>query len=197
MILTGFSCLGAYFCAQKLIHARSNVVIPRIGIAMGFLLHIGISWLRALLKGCRCWCWCCGPGCWCGVVSWQSAPVPVSAACARCGGAVSWLCILVPASLMSTGRGILPSYLGLCWCNFKQVLEEHCFGPSDPRYGPFGSEHGLSNSPLLPPLSSSPTRTSRARSRSSSRSSKRSRGPSPFHRTRSFLLVVMPGVPRS
>ena len=26
--------------------------------------------------------------------------------------------ILVPASRMSTGDGILPSYLGLCWCNF-------------------------------------------------------------------------------
>ena len=59
--------------------------------------------------------WCCGPGCWCcelaerafktgggtgrvlaaaGVVSWQSAPVPVSADCVRCGGAVSWLCRL-------------------------------------------------------------------------------------------------------
>ena len=35
-----------------------------------------------------------------------------------CLCAASWLCILVPASRMSTGRGILPSYLGLCWCNF-------------------------------------------------------------------------------
>ena len=25
---------------------------------------------------------------------------------------------LVPAGRMSTGRGILPSYLGLCWCHF-------------------------------------------------------------------------------
>ena len=53
-----------------------------------------------------------------GVVSWQRAPVLVSAGCARYGGAVSWLCvqavyILVPASRLSTGRGMLPSYLGL------------------------------------------------------------------------------------
>ena len=101
---------------------------------------IRMSWLRALSKGCQCWCWCCDPGCWwlsarlrrtavlvgCWRrprVSWQSAPVLVSAGCARCGGAVSWLCvqavyILVPASRMSTGRGMLPSYLGLCWFNF-------------------------------------------------------------------------------
>ena len=26
--------------------------------------------------------------------------------------------ILFPASRMSTGRGVLRSYLGLCWCNF-------------------------------------------------------------------------------
>ena len=33
--------------------------------------------------------------------------------------------ILVPASRMSTSRGILPSYLGLCWCNLlKHNLEE-------------------------------------------------------------------------
>ena len=47
--------------------------------------------------------------------------------CARCGGAVSWLCvqavyILVPASRMSTGRGMLHSYLGLCWFSFTQAL---------------------------------------------------------------------------
>ena len=54
-------CLRAYFCARKLIRARSYAVIPQIGIAMGFLLQ-KMSWLRALLKGCQCWCWCCGPG---------------------------------------------------------------------------------------------------------------------------------------
>ena len=142
MTLTGFAVCAHTFCAHKLIRARSYVVIPQIGIAMGFLLQIRLSWLRALSKGCRCWCWCCGPGCWCcqlaerafkagggarpaGVVSWQSAPVLVSADCARCGGAVRYRTlamqaayILVPASRMSTGRGILPSYLGLCWCSF-------------------------------------------------------------------------------
>ena len=58
-------CLQAYFCPRKHILARSYVVIPQVGIAMGFLLQIRMSWLRALLKGCRCWSWCCGPGCWC------------------------------------------------------------------------------------------------------------------------------------
>ena len=104
-------------CAHTFVRARtrSYVVIAQIGITMGFLLQIRMSWLRALSKGCRCWCWCCGPGCWCcglaergfktgrrwsgagavaGVVSWQSAPVLVSADCAHCGGAVSWLCRL-------------------------------------------------------------------------------------------------------
>ena len=54
------------------------------------------------------------------VLSAGEAPVLVSADCARCGGklAVQAACILVPASRMSTGRGILPSYLGPCWCNF-------------------------------------------------------------------------------
>ena len=67
-----------------------------------------------------------GVGAAAGVVSSQSAPVLVSAGCARCGGAVSWLrvqavYILVPASRMSTGRGMLPSYLGLCWFNLMCV----------------------------------------------------------------------------
>ena len=59
----GLCCLRAYFCAHKLIRARSYVVIPQLGIAMGFLLPIRMSWPRPLSKGCRCWC--CGPGCWC------------------------------------------------------------------------------------------------------------------------------------
>ena len=125
----GLCCLRAYFCAHKLIRARSYVAIPQIGIAMGFLLQIRMSWLRALSKGV----WCCGvswlsarssraasgAGAAAGVVSWQSAPVLVSADCARCGGklAVQAAYILVPASRMSTGRGILPRCLGLCWCH--------------------------------------------------------------------------------
>ena len=68
MTLMGFAVcahLRTYFCAHKPIRARPHVVIPKIGIAMGFLLQIRMSWLRALSKGCRCWCWCCGPGGWC------------------------------------------------------------------------------------------------------------------------------------
>ena len=57
---------------------------------------------------------------------YQSAPVLVSAdrALWRCRKpAVQAAHILVPASRMSTGRGILPSYLGLlCWCNFFDPL---------------------------------------------------------------------------
>ena len=104
----GLCCLRAYFCAHKLIRARSYVAIPQLGIAMGFLLQIRMSWLRALSKGCRCWCWCCGPGCWCcelaerafktgGGAGRVQAPRPVLSAGrahARCGGAVSWLCRL-------------------------------------------------------------------------------------------------------
>ena len=65
-----------------------------------------------------------------GAVSWLSAfktgggagRVLVSADRARCRKlAAQAACILVPASRMSTGRGILPSYLGLCWCNFSRT----------------------------------------------------------------------------
>ena len=92
---------------------------------MGLLLQIRMSWLRALSKGCRCWCWCCGPGCWCCELAERAFKTGggagralVSADCARCRKlAAQAAYILVPASRMSTGRGILPSYLGLCWCN--------------------------------------------------------------------------------
>ena len=43
----GLCCLCAYFCAHERIRARSYVVIPQAGIAMGFLLQIRMSWLRA------------------------------------------------------------------------------------------------------------------------------------------------------
>ena len=36
----GLCCLRTCFCAHKLIRARSYVVIPQTGIAMGFLLQI-------------------------------------------------------------------------------------------------------------------------------------------------------------
>ena len=39
--------------------------------------------------------------------------------------AVQAACILAPASRMSTGRGILPSYLGLCWCICLFFVFEH------------------------------------------------------------------------
>ena len=108
----------------------SYVVIPQIGIAMGFWLQIRMSWLGARLRRAAS-----GAGAAAGVVSWESAPVLASADCARCGGKLAGQAayILVPASRMSTGRGILPSYLGLRWCNFlfhafflrKQALVEH------------------------------------------------------------------------
>ena len=39
-------------------------------------------------------------------------------------------CILVPASRMSTGRGILPSYLGL-WCLSVEAHEAAVFALND------------------------------------------------------------------
>ena len=104
MTLTGFAACAHTFCALKLMRARSSVVIPQIGIAMGFLLQISMSCARFRkgvgagagvvvlgADGRRRWS---GAGAAAGVVSWQSAPVLVSAGCARCGGAVSWLCRL-------------------------------------------------------------------------------------------------------
>ena len=46
-----------------------------------------VSWLSARSRRAAALVGCC-------VVSWQSVPVLVSADCARCGGAVSWLCRL-------------------------------------------------------------------------------------------------------
>ena len=105
---------------------------------MGFLLQTRMSWLRALFEGCRCWC--CGPGCWCCELAERSfetgrgaGRVLVSADCARCRKlAAQAAYILVPASRMSTGRGILPSYLGLCWCN---LLLFYCFSPDSEAMG--------------------------------------------------------------
>ena len=124
----GLCCLRAYLCVHQLIRARSYFVIPPIGIAMAFLLQIRMSWLRALSKGCRCWCcelaeraFKTGGG-----AGRVLAPLPVLSAgkAHRCwcqlvvrAVDVQAAYILVPASRMSTGRGILPSYLGLCWCN--------------------------------------------------------------------------------
>ena len=94
MTLTGFA-VCTHFCAHKLIRTRSYVVIPQIGIAMGFLLQIRMSWLRALSKGCRCWC--CGPGRWCCELAERAF---------KTGGGAGR--VLAP----------LPVFLGLCWCNF-------------------------------------------------------------------------------
>ena len=89
---------------------------------MGFLLQIRMSWARAFegvsVLALVLWSWVlvaerAFAAAAAGVVSWQSAPALVSAGCARCGSAVSWLrvqavYILVPASRMSTDRGTLP-----------------------------------------------------------------------------------------
>ena len=150
----GLCCLRAYYCAHKLIRTRSYVVIPQIAIciSIGFLLQIRMSWLCALSRGCWCWCWCCGPGCWrwcCelaehafetgGGAGRALVPLPaLSAGYAHCRGRVPVLvsagCACCPASRMSTRRGILPSYLGLCWFNFLLIFLIHCatiIGQSD------------------------------------------------------------------
>ena len=66
-----------------------------------------VSWLSARLRRAAA---LVGAGAAAGVVSWQSAPVLVSAGCACRMLAVPAACIL-PASRMSRGRWILPSYL--------------------------------------------------------------------------------------
>ena len=91
MTLTGFAVCAHTFVRINLYaqdHTLLFPLIPQIGIAMGFLLRIRMSWARALSKGCRRWSCPCAAA---GVVSWQSAPVLASADCARCRGAVSWL----------------------------------------------------------------------------------------------------------
>ena len=57
MTLTGFAVCAHTFARINL-YALDHV-IPQIGMAMGFLLQIRMSWLRALSR-----CYCCGPGRW-------------------------------------------------------------------------------------------------------------------------------------
>ena len=55
----------------------------------------------------------------------------VSADCERCRKlAAQAAYILVPTSRMSTGPGILFSYLGLCWCNFTKNPSQTLSGKS-------------------------------------------------------------------
>ena len=118
--------------------ANDTYVILQIGIAMGLLAanknELAARGAGAVVLGA-------------GAVSWLSArtgggagrvlaPLPVLSASKahRCWCqliaravevrklAVQAACILGPASRMSTGRGILPSYLGLCWCHFLIFL---------------------------------------------------------------------------
>ena len=103
----GLCCLRAYFCARKLIRARSYgwdshgvLAANRNELAeRAFQTGGGAGRVLAPLpvltagKAHRCWC----------QLIVRAVKVPY---------------ILVPASRMLTGRGILPSYLGLCWCNF-------------------------------------------------------------------------------
>ena len=91
----GLCCLRAYFCVH--IRARSYVVIPQVGIAMGFLLLIRMNWLRALsIVGAGAGVVVLGAG----AVSWLSARLMRAAALAGCWcqlivrGVVSWLCRL-------------------------------------------------------------------------------------------------------
>ena len=80
----GLCCLHAYLCVHKHICTRSYAVIPQIGIAMGFLLQIRMSWLR-FRKGVGAGAGVVVLGA--GAVSWLSARL-------RRGGAISWLCRL-------------------------------------------------------------------------------------------------------
>ena len=93
----------------------------------------GASWVWTRWRGCWCWCWC---WCWVPAGAGCRVPVLVLVLAKRTGAGVSWscalwrcrklavqaACILVPASRTSTGCGILPSYLGQCWCNFLMYV---------------------------------------------------------------------------
>ena len=115
-------CLSAYFCAHKLARARPYVVVFQIGIAMGFLLQIRMSWLRALSKGCLCWCRCCGPACWFCELA-ERALVGCWRRCRCCQLAnKSHRCW---CQLVARAVEVLPSYLGLCWCFFPNVVGNH------------------------------------------------------------------------
>ena len=64
---------------------------------MGFLLQIRMSWLRALSKGCRCWC--CGPGRWCCELAERAF---------KTGGGAGRA--LAPLPVLSAGKA------HRCWC---------------------------------------------------------------------------------
>ena len=55
-------------------------------------------------------CGGCGPGCWCCELTERAF---------KTGGGAGRALVPLP---MSTGRGILPSYLGLCWCNLHLFM---------------------------------------------------------------------------
>ena len=126
----GLCCLRAYFCAHRLILARSYAVIPTYSpnrdsygvlaankneLAARAFERVSVLWcarlrLAAALVGRWRRCRCCQLA-KCTVLVWRCRKLAAQAAY-----------ILVPASRMSTGRGILPSYLGLCWCYFVYTL---------------------------------------------------------------------------
>ena len=83
-----------------------------------------MSWLRALSKGVGAGVVVLGAGCELAERAFKTGGgagrvlVSANTSSARCRKlAAQAAYILVAASRMSTGRGILPSYLGLCWCN--------------------------------------------------------------------------------
>ena len=90
-----------------------------------------VSWLRRVAvpvlhvvevagagAGCPCWCWVLGAGAGAGAVSWLCTWW--RGCWCRCWCWMPlWRCRKLAVQAVSTGRGILPSYLGLCWCNFR------------------------------------------------------------------------------
>ena len=106
--------LCACFCAHKLTRARSL---------------LGTYGVLTAIKGCRCWCWCCGPGCWWAFKTGGAGrALPVLSACTGSGVSwlfalwkrVSWLCRLRAFLFQPVAcqrRWLLSGCLGLCWCN--------------------------------------------------------------------------------
>ena len=128
MTLTGFAvCTHTCVCINIYMHKIIRCYSPNRD-SYG-VLAANKNELAALSKGCRCWCWCCGPGCWCCELAERAFKT------GRCHKlAVQAACILAPASRVSTGRRILRSYLGLCWCNFFHIYTYiHTYRQTDGR----------------------------------------------------------------
>ena len=97
----GLCCLRAYFCAHKL-NTRKIIRCYSPNRDSYGVLAANKNELAArafVPKGCRCWCWCCGPGCWCCELAERAF---------KTGGGAGR--VLVPLPVLSAGK------VHRCWC---------------------------------------------------------------------------------